>query len=194
MASLADDVTGQSNCRIILLYEMVKFCTVFFGCQFFQLLMITLRKTVTTKIHVAFFLQCELNIFRALWFQSPEVTAAMTPPASATSMTSNSQQLMTSMSRLEVSSPPAPVPTPAVEATPPPSSAESIDRKEDAVYAAVTEVVRAVSDMTKQLKQTNVEQYVELVKVGSSLISAACSLPHLSHNFQFLDSFYRISG
>ena len=108
-------------------------------------------------------------------FQSPEVTAAMTPPASATSMTSNSQQLMTSMSRLEVSSPPAPVPTPAVEATPPPSSAESraidasIDRKEDAVYAAVTEVVRAVSDMTKQLKQTNVEQYVELVKVGSSL-------------------------
>ena len=72
------------------------------------------------------------------------------------------------MSELQLSTPPAPassVPAQEVTSPPPPAEGRASGRKEDPVYAAVTEVVRAVSDMTKLLQQTSVEQYVDFVKV-----------------------------
>ena len=45
-----------------------------------------------------------------------------------------------------------------------------MDRSNDNVYTATTDVVRAVMDMTRGVQQAKAEQYVDLVKVSHILI------------------------
>ena len=43
-----------------------------------------------------------------------------------------------------------------------------LDRSNDHVYRAATDVVRAVSDMSRCLQQASSDQYVDLVKVQAA--------------------------
>ncbi len=47
---------------------------------------------------------------------------------------------------------------------PPPGG--ELDRNNDHVYMATTNVVRAVMDMTRGVQQAKADQYIKLVKVG----------------------------
>ena len=49
---------------------------------------------------------------------------------------------------------------------PPPDVDVELDRTNDHVYSATTNVVRAVMEMTRGVQQAKADQYVTLVKVG----------------------------